>query len=175
MQQRIRHLVRLVDRAKTLGIFGAAIIGAAGIVALVIMTSVGVFWRFALKSPIFGLEDVAIVTLSVVAAASVAYGSLHKAHVSVDVFEGVLGPRLEGMVGIVMRILLVLMLGIAAVALVSSACGHERACITSNLSIVHKPIYYVLAGAMGLMTIHYAVECIMMIVGHVEGRSEDDK
>lgn len=43
-----------------------AIAGAVGITVLLGVTVVAVFWRYALNAPIFGIEDISIVTLTIV-------------------------------------------------------------------------------------------------------------
>ena len=64
-----------------------SLIGAISIIALMSVTVVAVFWRYILNSPIFGIEDISTMTLTVVVAASVAYAAYQNAHVSVNVIK----------------------------------------------------------------------------------------
>jgi len=47
-----------------------------------------------------------------------------------------------------MRVLTLGTLLVAGYALIVKACGFEKACITNNLSIEHRPFFYVLAVCM---------------------------
>ena len=125
-----------------------AIIGAVSIVVLMMVTLVAVFFRYVLQDPIFGISDISVLTLAVVAASSVAFGARHDAHVSVDVIRFFAGPKITRVTDVIMRLLSICVLLLAAWALVIKACGFEKACITDNLSIEHRPFFYVLAIAM---------------------------
>lgn len=133
---------------------GIAIIGAIGIVALMFITVVAVFWRYIVNDPIFGISDLSVLTLSVVAATSVCYGARHNAHVSVNVMSYFFGRKVTRVTDIVMRVLTLAILFVATYALIDKACGFEEACITNNLSIEHRPFFYVLAGCMLLYALH---------------------
>ena len=47
------------------------------------------------------------------------------------------------------------------------------ACITGNLSVQHRPFYYVLAVSMGLYTLHMLVELTRGLV-NFDGEDPDD-
>lgn len=127
---------------------GVAIVGAIGVVTLMVITLVAVFWRYIVNDPIFGISDLSVLTLSVVAATSVCFGARHNAHVSVNVIKYFAGRKITRVTDIVMRTLACGMLLLASFALVDKACGFEKACLTDNLSIEHRPFFYVLAIAM---------------------------
>jgi TRAP-type C4-dicarboxylate transport system permease small subunit len=138
------------------GLFAVA--GSAGIIVLLGVTIVAVFWRYTLNSPIFGIEDVSIVTLTIVAASAVAYGGRNDAHVSIDLIAYFLGRRTTRITDALMRSAVAATAFLAAYSLIVKSCGIEKACITSNLSIEHRPFFYVLAAAMAFyglnMTLH---------------------
>ena len=71
----MRNVLHQIDRqlGRLAGLF--AVVGSLGIVILLGVTVVAVFWRYMLNAPIFGIEDISIVTLTLVAAGSVAYGA----------------------------------------------------------------------------------------------------
>ena len=59
-----------------------------------------------------------------------------------------------------MRALAVGILGLASFALFDKACGFEKACITENLSIAHRPFYYILGVAMGCFALHVLLQLL---------------
>ena len=138
-----------------------AIVGALGIVVLLGVTVVAVFWRYILDAPIFGIEDVSIVTLTVVAAGAVAYGGRHGAHVSIDLISSFLGRKATRITDSAMRLAVAATCFLATYALITKACGLEKACITSNISIVHRPFFYVLAAAMAFYGLHMTLRLII--------------
>lgn len=139
-----------------------AVVGGISIVALMAITMVGVFWRYVFNDPIFGIEDVSTMALSIVVAASVAYGAHHQSHVSVNIITIVAGRKVTRVTDVVARAMGVAMLGIAAYALFTKGgCGLPCGALTNNISIVHTPFYYVLSVAVGsyclLMLVHLLV------------------
>lgn len=132
-----KQLARLSD--------GVALVGAIGIVVLMMITAVAVFWRYIINDPIFGISDLSVLTLSVVAGMSVCFGARHNSHVSVNVISYFFGRKVTRLTDIVMRVLTLATLLVAVYALIDKACGFEKACITDNLSIEHRPFFYILA------------------------------
>ncbi len=127
-----------------------AIVGGIAIVGLMAITMVGVFWRYVLNDPIFGIEDVSTMVLTIVVAASVAYGAHHQSHVSVNIITMVAGRRVTRFTDILVRVLGVAMLTLASFALFKKGgCGLPCGDLTNNISIIHTPFYYVLAVAIG--------------------------
>ncbi len=147
-----------------------AFLGALAIVALVGVTIVAVTWRYLLNDPIFGIEDLSVVTLTIVAGAAVAYGGRHGAHVSVDVIGFVAGRKVTRVTNAIMRLLAVIILALATWALFTKACGIEKACITNNFSIEHRPFYYFLGVAIGVYTLQVFVQ---LLTGLYHFRGED--
>ncbi|MGI9390668.1 MAG: TRAP transporter small permease [Boseongicola sp.] len=155
-----------VSRLSTLFAFA----GALGIVTLLGVTVTAVFWRYALNAPIFGIEDVSIVALTIVAAASVAYGGLRHAHVSINLITRIAGRQTTRVTDAVTRVLTAAICFLATYALVVKACGMAKACITSNLSIEHRPFYYVLAVGMALVGLQITVR---LLIGLANWHNED--
>ena len=125
--------------------YGIALIGAVGIVVLMLITAVAVFWRYIVNDPIYGISDFSVLTLSVVAAASVCFGARHNSHVSVNVISYFFGRKVTRVTDVIMRVLTLATLLVASYALIVKACGFEKACMTDNLSIEHRPFFYVLS------------------------------
>lgn len=138
-----------------------AIIGAVATLALMLITVAAVTWRYGLNDPIFGIEDLSVVTLTLVAGASVAYGARHGAHISIDVLTNLLGERVSRYTDLVMRLLVVGIAGLAAFALFDKACGIEKACITNNFSIEHTAFYYFLGICMAVYALHVLLQLLI--------------
>ncbi|MEM8630932.1 MAG: TRAP transporter small permease [Pseudomonadota bacterium] len=151
------------DRLLTVLAAALAWVGAAAVVALMGITVVAVFFRYVMNDPIFGIEDLSIIALTVVAGASVAYGGRHGAHVSVDVISYSLGSKVTRITDAVMRLLALGILALATWALFTKACGMEKACITGNFSIEHRPFYYFLGVCLGLYTLQVLIELMVGI------------
>lgn len=134
-----------------------AVIGAAGMLGLLGITVVAVFWRYALNAPIYGIEDLSVVLLTVAVSGAVAFGARNEAHVSINIIGGVAPRGLTRITDAVMRAGTAFIAGLAAYGLVIKACGVERGCMTSNLGIEHAPFYYVLASSLGFVALHFTV------------------
>lgn len=131
-----------------------AIAGSLGIVSLIVITVAAVTWRYGLNDPIFGIEDLSIVTLTIVAGAAVAYGARANAHISINVIRIIGGRSLTRYSDAVMRLLAAAILALATYALFAKACGIEKACITNNFSIEHRYFYYYLGLSMAVYMLH---------------------
>ena len=145
-----------------------ALIGGLGIAGLVLITVVAVLWRYGFNDPIFGISDLSVVTLTIVAGSAVAYGARHGAHVSVNVIAYVADRRRLRWSDAVMRLATVAITGLATWGLFTKACGIEKACITNNFSIEHRPFYWFLGVALGLYTLHVLVQ-LLIGVWHFQG------
>lgn len=153
-----------------IGVFTFA--GSIAVFGLMCLTIVAVIWRYFLASPIFGIEDLSQLGLSVLAAAAVCYGTRSGAHVSIDIIHQVFPKRLTKWTDVVMNLLSFAISALAVYALVRGACGIEKACITTNLAIEHVPFYYVLAVSFGLISLHFLIEALdalRIAIAHPEG------
>ena len=142
-----------------------AIAGGLGILVLLGVTVVAVFWRYALNAPIFGIEDVSIVTLTIVAAGAVCYGGRKGAHVSIDLIDRFFSARITRFTDAIMSLLACAICLVAVYALITRACGLEKACITSNLAIEHRPFFWVLAAAMFVYGVQLGLQFIRAMLG----------
>ncbi len=138
-----------------------AVVGSLAAVGLVGITIVAVVWRYGLNNPIFGIEDLSIITLTIVVAGAVAYGGRTGAHVSVNLLTYFAGRGVTRYTDAAMRTLTVAICALAVWGLFTRACGMEKACITGNFSIVHRPYYYVLGVAMGIYGLQMLVHLLM--------------
>jgi len=141
-----------------------AVLGGVAALGLVAITITAVVSRYLFNDPIFGIEDLSVLTLTVVAAASVAYGARHGSHVSVNVISLAFGRSVTRYTDLAMRGLVVGITALAVYALITKACGIEKACITGNMSVEHRPFYYVLAAALALYSAQVAVQLVIGLV-----------
>lgn len=153
------------------GLFAVA--GGLGILVLLGVTVVAVFWRYALSAPIFGIEDVSIITLTVVAAGAVCFGGRKGAHVSIDLIDRFASTRVTRVTDTVMYLLASAICLLAVYALVSRACGIEKACITSNLAIEHRPFFWILAAAFMVYALQLAVQFLRSLTGRACRETQD--
>jgi TRAP-type C4-dicarboxylate transport system permease small subunit len=150
-----------------------AVLGAAGILVLMAITLVAVGWRYVLNDPIFGIGDLSVMTLTLVAGSAVAYGATQDAHVSVNVIKWFAGRAVTRWTDGVMRALTVGIAALAAYSLFDSACGMEKACITGNLSIEHRPFYYFLGVCMAVYALHVLVQ-LLIGLAHFHGEDPNE-
>jgi len=167
----LRDLLAQIDKqlGRLAGLFAVA--GSAGIIVLLGITIVAVFWRYVLNAPIFGIEDISIVTLTVVAAGAVAFGGYKDAHVSINLITYFFGRRVTRVTDALMRLAVAGVSFLAAYALITKSCGIEKACITSNISIEHRPFFYVLAAAMAFYGLHMTLH---LLAGLLDWRARHD-
>lgn len=163
----------LARAERGLGIF-AGLLAAAGGVALFILaivTVVSVFWRYVLRDPIFGIEDVSTMAMTVLVAGSIAYGATQGSHVSVNVIKMFAGRPTTRLTDILARVLGIGICGFATYGLFTKgSCGLPCGAITSNLGISHVPFYYVLGTAMGFYTVLLFVH---LLIGLAHWAGED--
>lgn len=141
-QQLPDRALTTVDRA----VGWLARIGSVTMVALVVLTGIGVFFRYIVNDPINGLDDILGLTLSVTVACSLAYGGRVGAHVAVDILGMVGGRKLTRWTDLLVRVLGIFIVGVAVYALIKNGlCGLLCGFLTRSLAVPHEPFYYFLA------------------------------
>lgn len=151
-----------------------AFFGSIFLVFLVAVTVVAVFARYFLNDPIFGIEDVSSMVLTVVVAASIAYGARHGAHVSVNVVGLFAGRRVTRLTDILVRVFGAIVVGGAAYALfVKGSCGFRCGAFTPNIEIMHQPFYYALSIAMALYALQLVAHLAIGLV-HFGGKDPNE-
>lgn len=139
----------------------ACVIGSLGVTFMMLLTVVGVFWRYVLIDALFGLQDVSVLTASVVVACAIFYGGIYGAHVTIELIERHFGDRVLRIADVLVHALSVGILVVAVRALIKKGrCGFDCGHITVNLGILHQPFYYILAGACALMAVYYSLRFI---------------
>ena len=149
-----------------------AVVGGAMTVALVVLTVIAVFFRYILNNPIFGVDDLSQVALSVVVAGSMAYGARAGAHVHVDILGMVGGRKVTRYTDVFVRAVGAGIVGLTAYGLVDQGlCGMRCGNFTPNLTIPHLPFYMLLSAAMAAYAVILAAE---LIVGLIHFRDAED-
>lgn len=148
-----------------------AVVGGLALFSLMAVTVVSVFWRYVLRDPIFGIEDLSVTSLAIIVAAGVGFGAVYGAHISVHVIGNVFGRKVTRITDAFSRSAGIVICAYAAWGLVKKGgCGLPCGAITQNLNILHTPFYYALAAAMGL----YALVLLnILIVGFAHWNDED--
>lgn len=148
-----------------------AIMGGGALVGLMGITVVAVFARYVMNDPIFGIEDLSSMMLTVVVAAAIAYGAYHNFHVSVNIIKMLTGRGVTRVTDLIVRSIGLAMIGIAAYAMFTKGtCGMPCGQFTNNLSIVHTPFYYFL----GLALAFYALLLVFHVVVGFAHWNDDD-
>ncbi len=167
-QQLPDRALTTVDRA----VGWLARIGSVTMVALVVMTGVGVFFRYIVNDPINGLGDILGLTLSVTVACSLAYGGRVGAHVAVDVLGMLGGRKLTRWTDLLVRVLGIGIIAVSVYALIKNGlCGILCGFLTSSLAIPHEPFYYFLAFGLSAYGVVLFVE---LVVGLIHFSSDVD-
>lgn len=151
----------LTQIERALAVFAAlfAVLGGLALVMLCGVTVVSVFYRYALNAPIFGVEDVSTMTLTVLVACSIVWAANQRGHVAVNILPIFMNRNLSRVTDAVARLLSAGVLTVAGYALFKKGgCGMPCGAITSNMSIVHTPFYYVLGAAMLVFAAMVAVQ-----------------
>ena len=144
-KQKLEFFQHWLDRLAS----AMAFISATAIILLVAVTAVSVFWRYLLRDPIFGIEDISTVLLSIIVAGAIAYGGLKGAHVNVNLISGFAGRGFTRLTDAIVRMLGTGICAFAAYALViKGSCGTACGNFTPNLAIPHQPFYYLLAAGL---------------------------
>jgi len=140
--------------------------GGAALLFLVGLTVVGVGFRYVLGNPIFGIEDIAKMTLAIVTASGVALAALSRAHIAVDLFVSLFPPGIRRAVSIIVGTVGMAVCLYTAYALINKGtCGHPCGQFTPNLSITHVPFYLVLGGAFLIYAGVLAYDAVQSLLG----------
>lgn len=138
-------------------------LGCLAVLALVVMTGVGVFFRYILRDPINSLGDIIGLTLSLCVACSLAYGGRRGAHVAVDVLNMVGGRTVTRWTDIIVRVLGIAIIVLLCRALINNGVNSMLyAFISSSLGISHEYSYYA-------MTIGFAAYGVVLLVELIVG------
>lgn len=139
---------------------------AAGAVLLLLMllTVADVAMRFLLGAPIFGTIDISELGLVLVVFLGLAYCGRTGGHVSVDLLESVMSPRLSLLSGLLTRLLSVAVLGLLAARTMAKAWDARTYGDVSNLlGIAHWPFLYAIALGAALYALVLILEAVALL------------
>ncbi len=163
--------LRMLDKGLGMlaGVFAVA--GGLALLALTLVTGVSVFYRYVLRTPIFGTEDVSTMILTVIVAASIAWAAVQNGHVSVNIISLSAGRKVTRFTDLLARTVSFCVLSFASYALfVKGSCGMPCGAMTSSVGIIHTPFYYILGLGMGF----YALLILThLLIGLVYWQDED--
>ena len=149
-------------------------VGSLATIALVAMTVVAVFFRYFLNDPIFGMDDLTIMTLSLAVAAAIVYGGKSGSHVHVDILSLLGGKKVTRYTDIVVKLLSIGIVAIAAYGLFKQgSCGTPCGYFTPNLTIPYMPFYFFLGTAMVVYALILILELLNGLV-HFDAEGETD-
>ena len=144
-------------------------LGAVATIVLVGVTFVTVVWRYVLGQPIYGIDDVAKMTLVTAVACSLAYGARRHAHVQVDILGRLGGRKVTRFTDVLARLIGIATLAFTAKAVaVKGSCGMLCGNATADLTIPHMPFYMLLAVGFAL----YALVLLLELVAGLRAWSE---
>lgn len=151
-----------------------AILGGVALFTLAGITIVSVFFRYILRDPIFGIEDMSTMSMTLVVAASIVWAAANQGHVAVNVLPMAFGRNVSRWTDVAGRLVAFGILSVATYGLaVKGSCGLPCGAITSNLSIPHPPFYFVLSAAMGFAALWVLMQILIGLV-HFNGEDPNE-
>lgn len=120
-----------------------AITGCAALFVLTATTITGVVARYVFERPIFGIEDVATLSLAVLVASAIAIAAEQGTHMRIDVVPARLDDSLGRAANVIAGVVGLAACSVASLALIrKSECGRACGEVSSNLGIPHLPFYW---------------------------------
>ncbi len=139
-------------------------LGTIFLLWLVGLTIVGVGARYLFGNPIFGLEDLAKLTLAGVVSTGLALAAISRTHIAVDMFVTKLPELHRKWISLFVSAAGIAMSVIAVYALLlKSSCGRACGEFTANLSLPHAPVYWTLAAAFCLYAVVLVVDIAIIL------------
>jgi TRAP-type C4-dicarboxylate transport system permease small subunit len=132
---------RVVSRAITIW----AAIGGVSLLLLVLLTGVGVFFRYVLNTPINGLRDLSQLLLLFCVSGAIPYAAMRGSHVAVDLLTLTRHPGARRTLSFLIGASSVALLAVMLVALArQGSCGFRCGQFTPDLVIPFWPMYLAL-------------------------------
>lgn len=157
-------VLRLIDRVLT-GI--VLVLGGGALAFLCVLSTVNVLlMRKVLNAPIFGAEDLMILTLVLIVAVSIAFGGRVGSHIEIEVLDTVLAPRTSQVSRAAMKLMAAAIVGLLAVHLwIAGGRAGNYGESSQSLLISFGPFYRILAVGMGAYVIVLLAEFYEMARG----------
>lgn len=146
--------------------------GGLMIISLMGITVIDVTLRYFFSLPIFGARDVSKLIMLTAVALSVAYSARTGGQVSIELFTGMMSPRITRWTEVFVRLIAIVMLIILTWRLwLSGLNASEFGEVSLALEIPFKPFYFILSLGMLL----YAVVLIVELPLFLRGRTTNIK
>lgn len=145
---------------------GLAWIGALCLLMMMVLIFGGVLMRYALNQPILGLNEIIQLAAVAVVMSSLPYCTAQGGHVSVDIFDRVLGRwgRLLG--DVLSRLVSGYVLSVLCWrAALKALDAFEWGDATNMLGLPIAPFYGILAAGTGLCVLVFAAELVLLLTG----------
>lgn len=134
-----------------------AAIGGLALLLLVLMTGVGVFFRYVLNMPINGLRDISQMLLLLCVSGAIPLAAIRGSHVAVDLLSAAGSPRLRKSLAIMVGTCSCMLLATMIFALARQAsCGFRCGQFTPDLVIPFWPMYL----ALGIGILLYLLQIV---------------
>ena len=125
------------------------LVGGLGLFGLVAITVTAVFWRYILNNPIFGIEDISTLALTIVVGAGAISAASNHNHIGVNIIHWFFTRRVTRYADLIARLLFLIIAALSSWALFAKgSCGLRCALITNNLFINQAPFYYFLGASL---------------------------
>ena len=119
--------------------------GGVSLLLLVLLTGLGVFFRYVLNMPINGLRDVSQLLLLCCVSGAIPLAGKRGSHVAVDLLDISFSPRLQKWLRILIAAGCCVLLAILLFAMARQAsCGFRCGQFTPDLAIPFWPMYVIL-------------------------------
>jgi TRAP-type C4-dicarboxylate transport system permease small subunit len=120
-------------------------LGGVSLLLLVLVTGIGVFFRYVLNVPINGLRDISQLLLLCCVSGAIPLAGKRGSHVAVDLLDVSLRPKLQRLLSIVVAAGCCALLATLLIAMLRQAsCGFRCGQFTPDLAIPFWPMYVVL-------------------------------
>ena len=122
-----------------------AVLGGVSLLLLVLVTGIGVFFRYVLNTPINGLRDISQLLLLFCVSGAIPYAARQGSHVAVDLLTVTRQPGIERSLNVAIGALGALLLTALLFALGrQGSCGFRCGQFTPDLAIPFWPMYLAL-------------------------------
>lgn len=151
----VERYTRTVSRA--IDIWGT--VGGLSLLLLVLLTGVGVLFRYVLNVPINGLRDISQALLLCCVSGAIPFAARRGSHVAVDLLDLSIRPGVQKSLRLIIAIGSCALLTILIIAMLRQAsCGFRCGQFTPDLAIPFWPMYVALGIGFLLYLLQIAAE-----------------
>ncbi len=134
-------------------------IGVIILFLMMILTAADVAFRYFLNKPILGSYEITEFMMTVLAAFTIGYAGIIKAHVNVDILFSKLNERLQGFISIFTNLICTIFFGLMFWRnIYQSSVLREANAVSPALSIPEFPFIFILGAGFGLLMVVYLIQ-----------------